>query len=209
MPQDLVVNDRLRVTYASHMMQQNGLNVCHYKVVEKGSGPISDLDIAIALEAIAKPLYRDTQSLYSSFYGVRVQKLTGGPWVPQIKNSTANFGLVDSEPLPPQIAGLIALKTDRASRSGRGRKFIPFPYEDAWNEEGKWNDAYITKLQTLAAELFGRVTMVIGGTTVKIDAEITSPGGSSGNPVTVALVRPFPATMRTRSLLGGAEALPW
>jgi len=211
MAQDIAVDDYLHVTYASRQISQNGLNVIWFKVFEKGVGVISDADMAIAIEAAATPLYKALLNENAFFYGVRVQlhKANGNVYIPQTVVSTAGGGVVEGEPLPYQSALLVSLKTARAGRRYRGRKYLPFLSTSDMDSSGLWTGATKIVAGALAAQCFGRQTFTIGGSIVKIDPFIASVPIVDPETVTSLVLRDAPAQMRTRSQLRHGDALPW
>ena len=129
--------DVLEVKLYTSMGNQVSINTRHY--VCKGLNPDQTaVDAAVDLTTkLAGPMKAVISDL-ATYRGLSIQRLLPAPitvahWTDDGK---AN-GTLSGDPLPPQTAGLISLRTHLAGKSRRGRQYTPFPTEDASDPEGR------------------------------------------------------------------------
>lgn len=209
MPRELAVGDRIRVTFASRMFNQNGLNVQWYQVIEKGAGLFSDLDFVQKINFDAAAGYQVLLNENAKYYGTRVQVLTDPLGVPQVEYATPTAGGRTGDPLPSQIACLVSQKTNMAGRHYRGRKYIPFASEQDVDAAGKFTAAYQVLVAQLLELLYGRLTFTVGGTILKADPIIQPKPPLPPALVERNVIREYPSQMRTRSQLRRSDLPPF
>lgn len=210
MAQDITVGDFLKVTYAARGFGQNGLCTRLFQVIEKGAGPVSDLDVVQALEANCKAAWKAWLNENTYFYGVRVQlfHLNAG-FLPQTVISTASQGTNPGSPLPSQVACLLSHKTALAGRQYRGRNYLPFLSQPDVDDNGMFVQNCLDAAALLATKCFDRYTGTTGGTLWKIDPVLQPKMAVPPQVIVKTIVRNAPSQMRTRSQLRHGDQLPW
>jgi hypothetical protein len=85
------------------------------------------------------------------------------PSVGAVSSASGRMGLVVGASLPLQVSGLISLKTDLATRRGRGRIYVPFPSASQSGTAGGASQAYVDNLVILKEMMIGDRGMIGGG----------------------------------------------
>ena len=104
--------------------------------------------------------------------------------------------------LPIEVCGIITWKSNVATRSGRGRMFVPSPrYSSYLTTNDAWNTgaAYWTAMGAFAAEVLTTNTFVEGGVTYTIQPVVYSRAHDQANEITSYVRRQRPHWLRSRS----------
>jgi len=144
---------------------QYSINTLHFRVSAVAGTSTNDTNAATAVSgAFAAPM-KALLSENAEFIGVTVQiiRSTRRPKVYTLADAAPGTVLGDSN--PRQVAGLVTKLSATASKSGRGRFYVPFSGE-ADNEPGATPSGdYVTRLQTLGAQIVTPITAGAGGNT--------------------------------------------
>jgi len=209
MPNTLLVNDILAVRFYSNMAQQYSVNVRHYRVFSINAGVPTDFDVAVRMDAIFAPVFKALQSQGSSYYGTSAQVI--GPIKRPPESTTSSTGPGDevSDPLPPQVCGLISLRTALAGPKNRGRLFIPFPPETDSGTGARPDIDYLANANALLSELLLTQTLINSGRSVTITPVLYHRELGTTDPLTSGLVRNNWATQRRRSFVNRPDVPPF
>jgi len=101
------------------------------------------------------------------------------------------------------------MRTAVPGRVGRGRKYFPFPSEEANTDEGRPSAAYLLILAAIGAALIIPITTGAGGNTATVRYTISDAGYSRSFPVSSFVTRTAWGTQRRRSYVNKADQLPF
>lgn len=205
----LAVNDILELRYVCQLGPQFSINVRHWRVKTINAGSPTDEDVAIRQESLFSADYKAVMSNSALFYGVSAQliKPTKRPFVPSIL--LRGNGAVNSDPLPPQVAGLISFRTALAGRKNRGRSYIPFAPETESGVTGQPDVVYLGNLSGLATDLSTQQTHVNGGRSVTVEPVLYHRGTGAADLITGFTSRVSFGTQRRRSLVNRPDVPPF
>lgn len=209
MATNLAIGNIVQVNFYHTLSTQVAQVVRHYRISAIGGTPITDSDLADDLESAWAPLIKPAMSNVATWYGVKAQILT----VP-LPSSVTDFtntgvGTSAAQPLAPQVAGLIRLKTGLAGRKNRGRSYIPFPSTLFQGTNGLPTTAYLTVIGAIANMLSSNRVIVVGarsGTAVPVIYHRAT--GGSTDIINATAFNGF-ATQRRRSLVNRSDNLPF
>lgn len=205
----LEVNDLVEVKLYAFSQGQYSINTLHYRVTaEVGTGAF-DADAAQEIGTNFGDALREVMSNNASYLGCSAQILlpTRRPRV--LFEGNAGAGSVDDEILPRQVAGLIRKKSNFASRSGRGRMYVPFPAEQSNTALGFPSPAYLVNLNILAGLLDDPQVAGGGGNTATLSPIIFNRTTNVGTPITGFESATTWATCRRRSDVRGGDRAPF
>jgi len=202
------------VRFVCSCLGQVSINRLFYRAKNQlGVGGDPD-DFALALSTEFAPEYKDVLSSVARFEGVSVQRAWPKPRTLAFSDTgSAGIGNAGANPLPPQVSGLIKLRTDFAGKKERGRKYLPFPDEGHNDPDGQPSAVYVARLDTLGTSMQQELTAVgPGGAGVdEVDMEpvIWTEATNNPLPITAAISRLSWATQRRRGLLTPGDTLPF
>jgi hypothetical protein len=206
---ELAVNDVYRVNLYSLLGDQLGKNVLYFKVVSFTAGA-TDTNLARALEsAVAAPM-KALMVIDASWRGVGVQRVQPAPTTLEVFGTVGQgVGTVATPPLPRQLAGLITKRTAFAGRSFRGRFYVPFPGE-ADNDTAASTPiaGYVTRLNTLGAQIVGFQSELDGGVSVAGNYGLFNKSSGAFVITTTTTSRTVWATQRRRGAYGAKNISP-
>lgn len=209
----LINGDIVKIRTCCYTPTQIGINVHYYRVLTAPTGPVTDLEVAVAVEDNFDNLYKACISSDASWRGIGVQLIS--PTLPypveQVSVAQAGIGTGAAGLLATQTCGIITKLTAYAARYARGRSFIPFPAIDAVTAAGAASAGYLAVLTTLANELDDLQTIVgVAGTVILTPVirslTVANPGTT---PVTVCKPSTKLGTQRSRGQYGKPNALPF
>lgn len=203
------VNDIYRVTVGCQWGVQAGVNVTHWFVSAIGGASVNDSDIAAHFDATFAVLYKPLIHNNSRYEGVKVQKIRPLPVsLAAISTANAGVGTGGAAALPPQVAGLISLRTAFSGRAFRGRIYLPFPGEgDNIDATGRPEVLYVNTATTLGTALVTPQVVTAGANTATLRCGIYRRSNFTINTVQAAIVRSLWATQRRRGDFGQPNPL--
>lgn len=209
MTQAFAVGDMVEVTVVCKTGVQYAENVMHYQVDSLGIGVVTDLEGATYMSSQLAVPYKDILCTVDRFEGVKCQIIQPVRFDAQSYIGDADTGNVASDPLSPQTAGILSFRSGLASRSRRGRMYLPRATEDVNTAAGIPSGAYLTSMQTVANAWLGALVWTTpGGNTVNMKPVILSRKLGSAVPITSVLRRPYWGTMRKRSFAARPDIPP-
>lgn len=211
---DLNVGDKMEVRfYCFHdASQQLGVNTVRFAIASATpGGPINSDDMADALDTQYAANFKACLDSSARYAGLSVQDFPLRQMVPSFNNDGAGAGTVAGNDAPTQASGLITLRTKYAGPSGRGRIYVPFPSVTSNDTTGVPTAAYKVLLDSLAGELVGPVSLVVGAGLVDVLVyPIICNAGGTGiekRVLTASGVLKW-ATQRRRGSYGRKNSLP-
>jgi hypothetical protein len=164
MPYTLQVGDILRVTTACAMTNQVGFNNFTYRVSTIVGASATDQDVANTLDGVVSGLYKLVLGNNASYYGLKVQKFHPTPvTLPAVSATNTGIGLMASECLPGQVAGVYTGRTALAGPRYRCRFYAPFPGRTANDVTTNVpNATYKTALKDVADYMYAPRTVSSG-----------------------------------------------
>lgn len=126
MSHPLTVNDVIQAAVYTRQGEQTGVNVFHYRVTSVVGNSVTDDSFAFSYSNTMAPLYKANMPASARFEGVRVQIIHPVTRPHVIRKNEAGPGLGVGDVIPSQVAMIGWCQTGLASRSARGRCYIPF-----------------------------------------------------------------------------------
>lgn len=164
---DVSLSDVIELRLFSKFQNQVAVNVLHYIVTEV-TNTFNLGDIAISADNHFVAVMKAVIAAAARWEGVYVQRIHPLPiTAPAWFTATAGVGSQIGDVLPKQTSGLIKKITLVASRSTRGRMYVPFPTEDSNDADSSPSGPYSALLGALA-------------TALRAPLEIPTPGGADG-----------------------------
>lgn len=208
----VAVDDRWEMRVICRFGDQISVNTRVYRVFSDDSDPVvTDLDIALELETKFESEYKDVLVSDAEFRGLSVQRISPLPkTVPQISSVSAGAGVALGTPLPSQVTGVIALKTDFSGRSFQGRVYVPFPGSSAADVDGKPTDGYLLSLGDLGTSFVDDVSIdgITSGAAI-LRPTLDRTGTLTTKDITSRLVRDAFGTQRRRGTFGRTNLPPF
>jgi hypothetical protein len=146
------VNDIIRATVVSTFLNQEIINVFHWKVLATSAA--SDLVFAQELEAYMESVLNDSLAQLSDEYSwleIRFQNLTQDVVMPTVPWVGSADGTDISDPLPPQCAANVYWPTTRPRT--RATKYFAGYTINALETDGTWTNGVKTVLQGMGDAL--------------------------------------------------------
>jgi len=203
------INDVVEVKLYAHSEGQYSVNTLHYKVTAAAGGGSTDEIFAGELSDMFPDRLKAAMSVQATYEGLTVQIIrpTRRPRVINIVGR--DVGGVAGDILPRQVAGLIQKRTTTASRSGRGRMFVPFPSETHNNPDGFPVIAYTDLLDLLATTMLTTVVSADGANTSTLVPCLYNRNTHATILLTGAISGSTWGTCRRRADVRGADKLPF
>lgn len=198
-------------TYCTCDRFQLGINTYYYSIGSSTGAGITDLEVAIAMDAVARPVYRAIMYTGATYEGVTVQKIAPLPvWDFTFSHANPGAGSGAATALPTQVSGVVSRYSGFAGRAKRGRVYLPFPATDMLDTDNTPTAAYVVSAQALANAMMAS-TPIVGGTgTANIDPLIYHRATLTGNFVFSTLAHKKWGTQRRRGDYGQVNIdLPW
>jgi hypothetical protein len=191
--------DIVQVTVQMRMYQQIMLNTYHYRLtadVADGAASIDEL-LAVFDQSHVQE-YCNFLSTAVTFGDIVGQKIWPIRYLPQLHTPVfGDQGLVDSEPVTTSVAAVIRRKSILASKSARGRVYIPgIPFTNT--QESQLPLATMTAIELLA-DVFADVFPITGPSSFEpVIYNRSDPQASA--PVILAQVDPILRNQRRRQI---------
>jgi len=200
--------DLIELTAICKLNNQYSQNVRHYLVDMPIAVTLTDQTIVNDLELLFAVDVKPMLSAAASWLGMKAQIIrpVRRDYVTSVSN--AGVGSQATDPLAPQTAGLITIRTGFADKRKRGRFYVPFPAEGRNTVAGIPDATYLTNLSSLATTLAAVQTFVVGADDVFLRPVIFSRVNNSPTAVVSAIRREVWATMRKRSFMYGSDDVP-
>lgn len=186
------------------------VNVRHWVVNQVNPPEPTDAEYAFAVSNHLGTALTNCISSSALYAGLTLQKIFPLPVAGAFAatNSTGP-GTRPGDTLPPQVAGLISLRSNLVGRRRRGRMYIPFPVEGDNEPPFRPTAPYLALLGLLG----DRFTLAInvagaGGGSAVLLAIVWSRTENTGIDITSRLIRDTWATVRKRSEFRGPDAEP-
>lgn len=205
----LANGDLAEVTPVCSYLGQYTMNVLMIEFLNVVGGTVTDDDAADEFDATLGPLYRAILPAAASYYGLRLQVVQNTRYDPQFDNDSAGAGSLAGDPLPAQVAGVVALKTGFAARARQGRMYLPASGEALNDGTAKPSAAWITAASSIANALIGGGTIIVGAGSVDWRWVVYSRNLNLRTPITGFQVRANWGTRRSRSLIGQGDVAPF
>jgi hypothetical protein len=207
MPFVLQVNDVCEWKWYGHSQGQYSINVRHYRVTAITGDSQSDGNLLSALVTKFAGAIRACMSEHSTHVAMSLQIIRNIRRPMVIDYTGAGVGTFAGESLPRQVAGLIKLTSEEATRHGRGRTYVPFPSEGANDVNGFPTGAYVDALHNLALLMDDSVS--VGDVdTITAYPVIYNRSTHGVTTITTATERQEWATQRRRSDIRGGDKPP-
>lgn len=206
---DLSVNDKLEMKIYCRNEGQVSVNTRHYKVSALTGTGKTDADAAAEFSNQVAAAMRDCLAVGGTFLGISGQILRPIRRVKVVVTVDNGAGTFAGETLPRQVAGLIRLGSETASRHGRGRVYVPFPSEGANSVTGFPTGAYLTVLDVLRDKVTQNITVGAGANTVTLVPVLYHRPTGDTVQVTNGVSAQVWATQRRRSDIRGGDRSPF
>lgn len=208
---NLALNDVYEVKFYCTFGVQTATPRFHVRITNIVGTP-TDVHLADRMDTAFALHLKNIMTDQASYRGVSVQRLFPLPKTAPVFDITGQGpGANAGTPLPKQVSGLIAKKTNFAARNMRGRFYIPFPSEtDSDPTEARPNAAYVTLAGFIATGLSNFHAVGAGGNTADAVPIIYSGTGAhvNGSDIVQCLTRGYWATQRRRGDFGAANLSP-
>lgn len=202
------IDDTLRITVFCVAGEQVSNNV-FYKRVTATTGESLELNELASLAANAYSfLWTPMMSVYSAFYGVKVE-LVVPIAIPQWGFFALNVvGDANQPLLPRQSAGIVTWRTSLVGKRYRGRTYFPFPSTLHCESDGTPTPGYKVLLEDVI-DVFAQNEVLTGaGGSVTWRTSVYSRINQGSYPVQSGTARDKFATQRRRGSYGKANSLP-
>jgi len=208
MANSIAVGDIIEATYYAECAGQVAQNVLHFECNAIAGISATDATFALALETLTLPAYKNCMSSEATALGVKVQIIAPTRKPPVTSATIAASGGEESNVLPTMVCGLITKRTNSATRSGRGRIYVPFPGVGHLDPLGNPTNAYLVLLETFGEFFDNDITAGAAPNTANMANVLYR--RSDGATTDVIECQPSPefATQRRRSQQYGGDTLP-
>lgn len=134
------------------------ISVLHY--MEDSASPTPPLGVQSIVDGLAAALVTDYLLMIPAQYTYVKASVTGvsGPIIDLQAESHAHggsVGLFFDDALTIERCGVLQKHTAVATRSGRGRMFVPMAPSSGFNMDGSWSQPYATNPYKMALDSFG------------------------------------------------------
>lgn len=209
MSQTLALNDIVELRFYCQAGEQYSVNTRHYEITAVDGTSISDDALLTFLDALWGPALKANMSEYAVYLGsvAQIIKPTRRPGT--FTSATAGIGNKEGALMPKQAAGLVSFLSDFATRSGRGRMFVPFPSVGNETTDGKPDAEYLAYLGVIGAladnvQTVGTVPNQVVATPVVLNRV-----SGDTKVITHYAARSVWATCKRRSDIRGADRPPF
>lgn len=162
----LIANDILKTTCVCHYGDQTALMTVHYRVASVGAPPITDKDVADAMDTALSSFYKPLMHASATYKGFLVQRIWLTPVTTAVEaTANAGIGTAGADPLPSQVTGVLSWYTDVAGRKGRGRIYPPFLAAASVDTDDTPVAGYVTALDNLATAYRALGVITVSGRT--------------------------------------------
>jgi hypothetical protein len=200
----------LQCQFYCQEIEQVSINTFNYLVTSVGPSPATDADAAATLSTLFAPDFKALVQNNGTYLGVlvRVRNILPLPSPAGSTNGTG-AGTAGAVGLPRQSAGLLSFQTGFAGPGKRGRMYLPFPSVSDNQLDGGPSPGYVTKGETLGADLMGPVPISVGGRTATLEPVLWSKKEATYFSITSFHMSPSWATIRRRGSFGRPNSNPF
>jgi hypothetical protein len=199
----MALADVWQTRFVTQFGNQAGFNVRHWLVTQQTGADAQAQTVADQLDTIFSALYKPMMAVQASWIGVEAQRIIPTPaGVPVLVATRTGPGTVAGDALPPQVAGVISLKTQFAGRKYRGRLYTPFIGELSNDVNGIPVPGYVVQLGALATQLTVSHQITSGADSTVLTPIVFHRKDSTYTIITSNLVRKVWGTQRRRGLFG-------
>lgn len=206
---DIATNDVYKIQIICRQGGQNGVNVKLLKIKAQSAGPTSQIAFLDGICVQLSALYQNLISSQAVYRGMTMQLLGVVGTIVIVSTNGAGAGIALGDPLPPQTAGLIILKSIAPRRKNIGRVYVPFPTEGDSAGAGSPTAGYVANLDTLKNQFVGTRSIVLALNTIQYEwttvPKVYNP--AVFNPFVQGLSRAFWGTQRRRSYLNRSDLI--
>jgi hypothetical protein len=204
----MAVNDVLESVSVCFGFNQNALNVAHWRVQSVGGTEPTLAEKLASISTLLRGSLKAAISASWTFNGFkgRVIRPVAGALIQDLTGAGA--GTLAGDPLPPQISGVISVRSAFAPARTRGRIYLPSATEAENTTTGIPSAAYITTMTTFA-NLFTvdlNVAGAGGATCVLRPVLMKKTIPVNDYQITQVIVRGFWGTQRRRSRINRNDA---
>lgn len=193
-----------------HMGDQASVNTLVYRYTNT-AGALQEIDAANDVSAYFAAAMKALICTEASYDGIVMQRIAPAPRLDPVLSGvgSGNGDVANTPPLPSQVCGLITKRTGQATRTGRGRMYVPFPAEtDSNGGTGRPTAGYLTRLDTLAGLLTASIVVTDGVNAGALDLGLFTQAGGFFLPVLQCTERDRWATQRRRGAFGPQNVSP-
>ena len=206
----MVVGDVIQVKFfCRHAGGQNAVNIREWTATAVATPAPTIVEVANQLVGNIGSKLKPCIGNAWQFQGAKYRLVRPNPTIFALTTSNAGPGALVGESLPPQIAGLISLRSTAARPRCRGRFYVACPTEVESDPGGKPIASLQTLYATLGAELIKSVQVnSAGGGQMTLLPTIFSKrqdGTTASFVLDTVLVRKSFATQRRRSLINKGD----
>lgn len=206
---EVAVNNILEMKLYARCQGQTSITVRHYRCTALAGTGRLDTDCVSALDGKFATPFKECLCTDAQYLGTSLQIIKSIRRGLVYTTVSTGDGQYAGEPLPKQTAGLITLRTEEATRAGRGRMYIPFPAEGANHSDAKPTGAYLDALHNFALLVDDTVVVVSGANSVTLVPVIYHRATLGTTNITEAVERTYWGTQRRRSDVAGGDRLPF
>lgn len=199
----------MEVTVYCATQDQYTANVIHFDILSVVGTVVTDVLFGTTLEAVLAPLFKAILPTNCSYIGLKTQVIAPVRLDAQITTALAGAGTLAGDCLPTQVAGLVSMKTGFASRSKRGRMYLPATSEADNTALAQPSAGYLTLMTNIANALLAFNLVVSGGNQVACAWSVYSRKLHEMTVITQTLIRDDWATQRRRSQIKHSDSLPF
>src|SRR5215475_589959 len=203
-------NDIYQVKHVAFSGQQYAFIVRHWLVQNVTGTGMTDAALATAFDNLFAPLLKPLITASASYYGTQVQKIWPLPiFIPAGTSANTGIGTAAVNSLPKQTCGLISLRTAIAGRKGRGRLYVPFPSVGDDTAAGAPVAGYVTRLNTLGAQLNVAQTLGVAPNQVTLRSVVYHRALHTTDAIITCISSNLWATQRRRGDYGRVNVAPF
>lgn len=160
------IGDIERVVVYTQFTEQAGINVWYFRLATQVGGVITPVARANSIFAQFSPSISALMTSQATFVAVGVRKVFPLPMSQETLSDLVTIpGIGSGGGIPRQASGIITTLTGLAGRANRGRKYVPFPAEDANQVTAIPTAGYMTSLADYATAAIPLMTHVVGPVT--------------------------------------------
>jgi hypothetical protein len=193
----------------SNLLGQYSHNVLNFRIGTVVGGTVTDQDFAVEMEAMLAPLYKNILATNCEWYGLKAQIISPTRFDAVFSFASRGAGTLAGDCLPTQTAGVMALRTGFAARARMGRVYFPATSEAQNQAAAVPGAAYTAGMSAIGAALLAGGTVTVGASTVDWIWVVRSRELGLTTAITQYLVRTNWGTIRRRSHIGPADAVPF
>lgn len=199
----MAIGDVLQARFESVQGNQAAENIRQFRVSAEVAPVPTYGDVASGLGGIIGPELRALMSSSATYRGCAVRRISPLPLtLEQMSTNQAGVGAIAGDPLPPQVSGIVTLRTAMAGRRFRGRFYVPFPAESDNTSGHIPSSGYLSALINLQNSLALATVITVGLGSITVIPVIWSRRFRTTTDITLGVARAIWATQRRRGDYG-------